>query len=540
MKNLYENVKQDELNLPSTVLFSADDAEKIVELIKESGLKCIVNSDEKKTDVTFGIEDIEKLNKILQPIGIEKALNNSAIQLHNVEKKEDLIPIANAMSNLYDRKINGRNSRIKAHQKHIDILSENLNKRKRKAESLKERKVMLSKTAMMFPFFKSPVNALIMRNEKKIERLNNKIPKLEKQIRIHQTTIEALNKSAENYKVRKNACNHLSEVIKSFVNGGKKERNQNYLTALLSLNGDIQQINNDKIKSCIDNIRKLEKNFSELSIVKQQKVQERISNLIKTQNKLAERNKVLQAAQPDISAMLARLNDNKVTERIDKAALIFDQSIAKSNSMSIDTVMSFAAMENSCAVSPTAAEIVQTEVNIISNINDKDGDMIPDKLDSTFDPKVTENSKSQTVKEQHNPTPNVQGQADDEFDAMLKQYHDQIPPNDYPDYFEPDPADITNAYISANSSNRTAIPPKTNQNGADRGDKIMLVTEEQLNFIKQSDIKGMDIRINRKNKSKDGRIPILVKSVHAKRINELLSKCKKNQISNNRKGTVKK
>lgn len=76
---------------------------------------------------------------------------------------------------------------------------------------------MLVKTAMTFPFFKSPINALIKRNEKKIERLNNKIPKLEKQIKIHQTTIDKLSKSAEKYKVRKNACKHLSEVIKSFV-----------------------------------------------------------------------------------------------------------------------------------------------------------------------------------------------------------------------------------------------------------------------------------------------------------------------------------
>ncbi len=416
METLYENIKHDDLNMPATVSFSSENAEKIVELMKEAEVKCIVQSDKNKTDITFGINDIEKLNKILQPIGIERQLNNSAIQLHNIEKKENLIPIANAFSNLFERKINGKNSRMESHKKHIAVLSKSLNKRIVKADTLKDRELMLRKIAMTFPFFKSPINALIKRNEKKIERLNNQIPKLEKQIRIHQTTIDKLNKSAENYKVRKNACKHLSEVIKSFVIVNKKERNQSYLTALLSLNGDIQQLNNDRIKNCIDTIGKLETNFSELPLIKQQKAQERISNLIRTQNKLAERNKILQAAQPDISAMLAKLNENKVTEGIDKAEIMLDKTIAQNNSISLDSVMSFASVENSCAVSPTAAEIVQTEVNVISNINDKDRDMIPDKIDSTFDPKSAENENSQAVKEHPHPVSEIQN------DAMLNEY----------------------------------------------------------------------------------------------------------------------
>lgn len=447
METLYENATHDDLNMPATVSFSAKNAEKIVELIKESEVKCIVKKDENKTDITFGIDNIEQLNKILQPIGIERQLNNSAIQLHNIEKKENLIPVANAFSNLYDRKINGKNSRIEAHKKHITVLSDALQKRITKADTLKDQKLMLIKTAMTFPIFKSPINALIKRNEKKIERLNNKIPKLEKQIKIHQTTIDKLSKSAENYKVRKNACKHLSEVIKSFVIGNKKERNHSYLTALLSLNGDIQQINNDRIKNCIETVGKLETNFSELPLVKQQKVQERISNLIKTQNKLAERNKILQAAQPDISAMLAKLNDNNITERIDKAEMILDKTITQNNTISLDSAISLTSVENSCAVSPTAAEIVQTEVHVISNVNDKDGDMIPDRLDSTFNPKAVENSETQAAKEQQNPASDIQD---------------------------------TRKY---------------------------LVTEKELESLKKS---GLDLKVNRTREKEDGTISILI------------------------------
>ena len=57
METLYENAKYDDLNMPATVSFSAENAEKIVELMKESEVKCIVKGDKNKTDITFGIDD---------------------------------------------------------------------------------------------------------------------------------------------------------------------------------------------------------------------------------------------------------------------------------------------------------------------------------------------------------------------------------------------------------------------------------------------------------------------------------------------------
>lgn len=532
MEILYENVKHDELNIPVTVSFSAEYAKKIVELMKESDVKCIVNSDENKTDITFSIDDIEKLNKLLQPIGIEKQLNNSAIQLHKIEKKEKLIPIANAISNLYTRKINSRNSCIDSHKKHIDVLSEDLKKCNTKIQALKGTEVILAKTVMTFPVFKVPVNALIKRNEKKIERLNNDIPKLENQIQIHQTTIEKLTKSAERYKVRKNACKHLSEVIKSFSFYNKKDRNQNYLTALLSLNGDIQQINSERIKSCIETVYKLQRNFSELPLIRQQKAQERISNLLRTKNTLEEKNKILQAAQPDISAMLARLNDNKITERIDRAAMMFNQTI-ENRSMSLDSVIAFAAVENSCAVSPTAAEIAQVEINILGNINDKDGDMIPDRFDNTFNLKVTKNNESPIIKEETSASDTkkmqsentqmqkIRDESDDNFDAMLEKYKDQIPPNDYD--VEP-PSYVPDDYIDTDRVDSTFNPEavknkeKANKKSADSS--IHLVTEEQLKDIQEAGIKP---KINHKGINDDGKIPIRIEAKDKEKFNSVMA-----------------
>ena len=69
---------------------------------------------------------------------------------------------------------------------------------KNEVERLTNRNDMLKGFVKTFPVFKSPINALIARNSKKIERLKKKgIPKLENQIQIHQNTIDKLNKRAE-------------------------------------------------------------------------------------------------------------------------------------------------------------------------------------------------------------------------------------------------------------------------------------------------------------------------------------------------------
>ena len=92
--------------------------------------------------------------------------------------------------------------------------------------------------------------------------------------------------------------------------------------------------------------------------------------------------------------------------------------------MSLDSVMVSAAVENSRAVSPTAAEIAQVEISVLGNINDKDGDMIPDRLDSTFNPKVTENNKKipvsniEEIQSENTQTQEIRAESDDNFDAI--------------------------------------------------------------------------------------------------------------------------
>ena len=139
----YKNTEIDQINLPTTISLT-DNTEKILELLKSSDVKCVAESDGKKTSITFDIVDIEKISKVLQPVGIDKQLD-SALEIPKVDKKEKLIPIVNGMSNLYDRKINGKNNRIATHQKHIDVLSSSMEQSKKQSETLSGRNDMLKK-----------------------------------------------------------------------------------------------------------------------------------------------------------------------------------------------------------------------------------------------------------------------------------------------------------------------------------------------------------------------------------------------------------
>ncbi len=394
----YQNTDIESIGLPTAIKLN-ESAKDIINLLKDTDVKCIIESDGKETKVTFDVNDLEKMDKILQPV-INKQLD-SAVEVPKLESKEKLIPVANAISNLYNRKINGRNSSIKAHQKHIDLLADSIKKSNNKKDMLSGRNDMMKKLANTFPIFKSPINALIMINEKKIERLITNVKKYEKQMAKQNTTIDKLNKSVTNFTLKKKTCQSLSDMVKSFSISDKTERNQSYLTSLSSFNANMQQMNLIKINSCNEAISHIRADFGNLSPAQKDSAQERINKLNETKSTLEKKNKVLQSANPDINVLLAKLNDNSTSAVVDKAEATFEQAL-ENGGQSMDNIMSSVAIRSSCNVSPTASEIAQVEVIVFDNINDRDRDGIADKIDNSFtvkDEKGDVQEKSDNQKE---------------------------------------------------------------------------------------------------------------------------------------------
>lgn len=411
MELTYKNTEIDQINLPTTITL-ADNADKIFELLKSSDVKCCADSNGEKTSITFDITDIEKLSKILQPVGINKQLESS-LEIPPLEHKERLIPIVNSIANLYDRKINSRNSSITAHQKHITILNSALEKNKTRLETLSGRNEMIEKLTSTFPSFKNPINALVERNEKKIDRLQNKIEKLEKQIEIHSNTIDKLNRAVKNITLKRNVCKNLSDIVRSFAITNKEHRNQSYLNALSSFNANMHEINNMRITRCNDSINQIKNDYQNLSPAAQQTAQERVTKLTATRTSLENRNKAILAANPEISTMLNRLNDNTTTQAVDRAEVMFDQAISNNN-QSFEKMLDNVSVNNNSAISPTAVEVVLGSVDVISNINDKDRDMIPDKLDSSF------NTKENVTKTEEN-SGHILLVSQNELDLLIKE-----------------------------------------------------------------------------------------------------------------------
>lgn len=460
MELTYKNTEIDQINLPTTISLT-DNADKILELLKSSDVKCVAESDGKKTNITFDITDIEKLSKVLQPVGINKQLDSS-LEIPKIEEKEKLIPIVNTMAKFYDRKINGRNSSIAAHQKHIDVLSSVLEQSKKQSETLSGRNDMLKKLTSTFPAFKNPINALVERNEKKIERLQNKIEKLEKQIEIHSNTIDKLNKNVQNFTLRKKACQSLSDIVRSFAITNKENRNQSYLNALSSFNASMHSINDMKINNYNESIEKIKNDFPNLSPTAKQNAQERVTKLTAARTTLENKNKALEAASPDITAMLNKLNDNTTTKTVDKAEIMFDQALSN-DGQNMDNIMSNISVDSSRAISPTAVEIVLNSTNVITGINDKDRDMIPDKLDSSYS--VKENVPQSEVKQ----------------------------------------------------SNAVTAAPQ------ERSTYIMFVTDNELDSLVKA---KAPIKVNYNKRSEDGKIPILMKKTDKPKIEKVLDAMK--------------
>lgn len=100
----YKNTEEAEIKLSTTITLSNNKAEEILAQLKESGIKFIFSSDENKTSITFSIEDLEKMSKILSPYNQNEL---DTLTIPKADKKENLIPFFNAVSNIYDRKING-------------------------------------------------------------------------------------------------------------------------------------------------------------------------------------------------------------------------------------------------------------------------------------------------------------------------------------------------------------------------------------------------------------------------------------------------
>ena len=288
----------------------------------------------------------------------------------------------------------------------------------------------------------------------------NKIEKLEKQIEIHSNTIDKLNRNVQNFTLRKKSCQGLSEIVRSFAITNKEERNQSYLSALSAFNASMHSINDMKINNYNERIDKIKNDFPNLSAAAKYNAQEHITKLTAARTTLENKNKAIEAANPDIKAMLNKLNDNTTTQAVDRAEVMFDQALSNSG-QNMDNIMSNISINSARAVSPTAVEIVLNSTNVITGINDKDGDMIPDKLDSKYN--VT--------------------------------------------------AEVPKAEVKQNTN--------TTQ---ERTTHIMLVSQDELDALIKT---NAPIKVNYKQKSEDGKIPILMEKTDKPRIDHVLETMKK-------------
>lgn len=373
----YRNTNENELILPTTVNLDTDKGDEIISSLRDAGIKCNCESNDNNVSITFSIEDIEALNRLLQPFGINKKIDDMDFTMPKTEKKEKLLPFLNTVSNLYERKLNASESRIKSHSNHIKLVEGTLKDKNKQLEKLLSQNEMLKGFGNTFGILKNPINALVKRNEKKIERLQKRtIPKLEQNIQIHQNTIDKLNMRADKHKLRRSICRNLSSVIKSFGISDKTERSSVYLTAMTALNSDLISKNNEKVNEFNAQVNNIKSNWTALTAPQQSQAQQKLLKITKQIQTLQAKNAVLSTANADYRV----ISDNSIADKGEKALGI---SLSKG---SLDDAISNAAINTANTLSSKAAHVKK---EMLDPIMDKDGDHIPDRLDSEFNPEVT-------------------------------------------------------------------------------------------------------------------------------------------------------
>lgn len=357
----YQNTNISDLILPTTITLDTNRQSEIITALKDADIKCSAIGSDNSLSITFSVNDIEKLNKILQPFSVNKQIDDIPVTIPKTKKAENLLPFFNAVSNLFDRKLNSSDRKITAHKEHITVLQKSVSDTRSSINRLTSQNDMLKGVTNIFGFLKNPINALVKRNEKKIERLQKRtIPKLEQQIQIHQNTLDKLNQRIERHKLRKSLCLDISNAIKSFRTPDKILRSAAYTSAMTSLNKDIIELNNERISSYKEQIK--------ADPSKEEKLTPKIE-------KLTAKNKVLQAAI---------VEPNGKPNNIESSIVNSESILLTENYNMLDAVDSMA-ITASVSLSDKAAKV---KIEVLDPIMDKDGDNVPDRIDTNFEPEV--------------------------------------------------------------------------------------------------------------------------------------------------------
>jgi len=370
------------LELPVTVALETQDAKSIIDKLNEDGIKYTANYDDRKISLTFGVNDLDKVNETLNPVLERNKIDIIPLTFPPIKDREKAIPILNAVKNFYQNSADKATRKIQSHQEKSNNLITNISELQSNVSRLENRNTMLKSISNTVPFLRRPFDYFIKGNQRKIAKItSNDIPKLQKQIDRHSNTIDKLNNKVERLAVKADFCSHLSDVIKSFLFKSKQERNTNFITAMSGLNNDLQRINVFKLNDCIDSISAIQTAYPDMSATQQLKANEEIQKLNGQKSVIDNKITKLTASQKNFADMMNTANSDK----IDKCETAINSVLASDTGNLEDKAEKMC--NQSSDILSNSAENVQDK----SLTEDKDKDLIPDKIDSTFDPPVNRN-----------------------------------------------------------------------------------------------------------------------------------------------------
>ena len=77
----YKNTNISDLILPTTITLDTNRQSEIITALKDTDIKCSAIGTDNSLSITFGVNDIEKLNKILQPFSVNKQIDDIPVTI---------------------------------------------------------------------------------------------------------------------------------------------------------------------------------------------------------------------------------------------------------------------------------------------------------------------------------------------------------------------------------------------------------------------------------------------------------------------------
>lgn len=290
-----------------------------------------------------------------------KPPSEKSAEITEVKASENLLPVLNAICQRHEDRIASLQEKRATRENKIAKNTVKLDKLTAKAERLQETNAMLK--GLSGGVLNAPIQALIQRNQRRIDRIQNtSIPNRKAKIERHTRRIDVIDRKIAVSQAKSDKMRHLDSAIKSFTIKNPEERRQQFTQSMDGLQDASRRTLSFKIEKCDRQIASLSKAYGMAATsMEQMSISDKIQDI--------------QARKQTLSVRMDKLNDIKkpfaehTPEQVENLMAHTETVVDKA----IDNGNTQPALLAETVVTQGADYLRNTELSMEQNYNNLDG-----------------------------------------------------------------------------------------------------------------------------------------------------------------------